>query len=90
MPNVSSAAAAELAQQLQTHHSIMTESILAKRKELNRIEDEVDEVNKAFRNAKKNLGRFQSKSRNGYTELSAYIKLNQPNSKTLPRTAYCH
>ena len=56
MPNVSGGAAAELAQQLQTHHGIMTETILAKRNELNRIEDEVEEVNKALRNAKKQLG----------------------------------
>ena len=63
MPNVSSStaaaavAASELAQQLQTHHSIMTESIVAKRNELGRIEEEVEEVKKTLRTSKRQLGR---------------------------------
>ena len=67
MPNVSSVtsapaavAAAELAQQLQTHHTIMTETILAKRNELSRIEDEVEEAQKTLRATKKQLGKSKS------------------------------
>ena len=65
MPNVgmsatTTAAASELAQQLQTHHNIMTESIVAKRNELGRIEEEVDEVKKSMRTAKAQLGKLSS------------------------------